>query len=951
MVRDTTIRINVDVLKSVGAIDKLHMTMNKTGPIAQKNADQVTAASDRSAIAIQNMGDKAAASAVKFQTMGQGMLNLSTSAVQTFTSFSNLDRAYNRNKMAAIGVERATDLLNMKQLKYNDLVDKGKGHTAQAILLHGQLATATHDLTVKKEKLKIETAAVLDVQLLFAANIANVAVSSLMIYKTMFDGVTIAQVRNKIATIANRVATKINNLSKWSFVPAGAAQRVSLMAGSGALATHTLATRAATLATKALTIALGPVGWIIMGISAALVAYETNFMGFKDSINGFLGIQEKANEVVEEGTGVLDLHSDALDGVNSSLGKLPSSYQAAQRALKAYQTDLEKFPKDLVIPVLGQVTNGTQVNGTRIKNDGVSDPQTGNLTGNMGLPSHIPRFLQYTLLTAGLKKDKPKPNYLGLVEGLTNDQTREVDRQVAILKLPTKERPQGYSDAEIEDYFFLKKFTSGLEFTEEAFRASNLADLQRDILRNGMIPSKFDIEMENRFSPLFGGEFLIPTILNKVYSEIFGRDVSEYEANKLFKQLREGIVPFGKEEREFYKIYGNVDKRGEANKKLSISFSTLSNRDFVKTVLGLDIGGVANSMDRNDAIRIALIEKQLGAAGNGLVRTNDVGNTMRNNIISQLINSNNAGGLLRQGGVSARTGKNAFGQTITTYTNFGAGFYGEQVNSATAVFQVGRTLNGDNGFNIDPIFAQRRKESDAYAKSGLPQLGGVLRRIQGGSNNARPLSRSGARAWAKMGVDAMINSSPNSSILWSDSQLSADFAQINETIFGGDDINDSYRFRQGDVMRAIKASLEAIGSSTDRMEGITAGIGINVDYNAPLIQHQSLWSNRKGQRIISYTSSKESPTEQIRLDIGASLGINFLTGAALATRAIEFGAGGNFTNFNNVGITKLAMAGLNKTEQNVFDIRFAVTRGDRELLNSLRYAERLQAGSSGVSPL
>jgi hypothetical protein len=230
-------------------------------------------------------------------------------------------------------------------------------------------------------------------------------------------------------------------------------------------------------------------------------------------------------------------------------------------------------------------------------------------------------------------------------------------------------------------------------------------------------------------------------------------------------------------------------------------------------------------------------------------------------------------------------------------------------------------------------------------------LGGVLRRIQGGSNNARPLSRSGARAWAKMGVDAMINSSPNSSILWSDSQLSADFAQINETIFGGDDINDSYRFRQGDVMRAIKASLEAIGSSTDRMEGITAGIGINVDYNAPLIQHQSLWSNRKGQRIISYTSSKESPTEQIRLDIGASLGINFLTGAALATRAIEFGAGGNFTNFNNVGITKLAMAGLNKTEQNVFDIRFAVTRGDRELLNSLRYAERLQAGSSGVSPL
>ena len=83
----------------------------------------------------QKTGQNMAAAAVNFQTATQGMLNLTTAGVQTFTSFSNLDRAANRLAQAQVGLARAEDLLNNKQLRLNELREKGLGHSAKAIQL------------------------------------------------------------------------------------------------------------------------------------------------------------------------------------------------------------------------------------------------------------------------------------------------------------------------------------------------------------------------------------------------------------------------------------------------------------------------------------------------------------------------------------------------------------------------------------------------------------------------------------------------------------------------------------------------------------------------------------------------------------------------------------------------------------------------------------------------
>jgi len=133
----------------------------------------------RTGNAAAGAGKNMAASAVNFQTATQGMLNLSTAAVQTFTSISNLDRANNRAKMSVIAVARAEDLRNNKLQRLNDMQAQGITSGGKYNNMLREISTATADLTVKSEKMKIEQAAVNDIYMLFASNIANVTISSM----------------------------------------------------------------------------------------------------------------------------------------------------------------------------------------------------------------------------------------------------------------------------------------------------------------------------------------------------------------------------------------------------------------------------------------------------------------------------------------------------------------------------------------------------------------------------------------------------------------------------------------------------------------------------------------------------------------------------------------------------------------------------------------------------
>ena len=146
------LKITIDIDQATGKILRFNQTLGDT----QRKVQQTGQSMSQMQAQTQAAGNTAAASAVNFQTMSQGLLNLSTSAVQTFTSISNLDRAQNRAKMSVIAVARAQDLLANKEQRAAEMRERGIASGEKYKNILREIETATQDLTVKQEKQKIE---------------------------------------------------------------------------------------------------------------------------------------------------------------------------------------------------------------------------------------------------------------------------------------------------------------------------------------------------------------------------------------------------------------------------------------------------------------------------------------------------------------------------------------------------------------------------------------------------------------------------------------------------------------------------------------------------------------------------------------------------------------------------------------------------------------------------
>ena len=337
--------IHIDIDRATRKIIGFRQEVNNTKREVQQGGqalNQYAASADRA-------GQSSTTAAVNFQTMSQGMLNLSTSMVQTATSFSNLDRAQNRAKMAAIAVARAEDLLAAKKLRLDDLTKAGLGNTQKAINLNKELATATADLVVKQEKQVIEQGAVNDVYMLFFANIANVGFSTMQTLVALLG-------QEKAARIGATMATKLHTFSTWENLRAHRMNQKMMAMNSKVLDLTTigqtksiLATKLSTIATKAqsvalhgLKIALGPIGLGFMAIAAAMdlmMGKNSMILNFLyDITGGMIGLSSEIEKVTEA-----EQELDTVTGeLSDTLGfKMPHSLADAVIQLEKYRKEVK----------------------------------------------------------------------------------------------------------------------------------------------------------------------------------------------------------------------------------------------------------------------------------------------------------------------------------------------------------------------------------------------------------------------------------------------------------------------------------------------------------------------------------------------------------------------------------------------------------------------------------
>jgi hypothetical protein len=920
--RATNIRVRIDIKDAMGKISQMKQGMTSLGSTGQRAGGQIQQGMNKATGAINQAGQAATKNAINFQTMGQGMLNLSTSAVQTYTSISNLARAENRAKASAVGLERAQDLLARKTLAYNKLVEAGNGNSRDAALLMKEIGTATNDLAVKTDKLKIEQEAVTDVYLLFFANMANVGVSTMMIYKTMMADMTKAGVINSLTTMKNTIATKLNTIAKWNSTKSLFGVTAASATATGGLVAQTFATKAATIATKALNFALGPVGWIIIGISAALVAYETNFRGFKDSVNGFLGIQEEFNEGVVSGTDAIETQTKSLSGQKKAFEDLSipmQNYITLQEIAARNNND----PRELLRLAKWRGAQGfspggitTQQTGTSgIVSNGSADVSSGSSGAFESGNNIIPSPQQFS--SGGL---------IPSAHGDTDTKVQQViQTQKPQLKSQFGKNPFGNIDKRI------------------AFYEQSYAD-QRDTLLSWIDNTWDNPGIQQAYVDKYWEIFDISDGFKDVKSK------AQSPMDNLKAQIDGQHTGFGG-------ITGkgkSVFAPGFAGDGNIFNFD-LDNREMVKQALGVDIGVIANVINITDSIRIGSIQKQMGKFN---AQPSKWVTQMKDFVTGRTKIS--SGGIMEMFGLSSgiESGSQSFsvrslnqnvalgGRTselLRTIMNLG-GISANGKASATQMYQ----LKGELNWARKEEWLQELRERDAFVNAGGSNLVGQARTMFGGT-----FQLSGQRLnLGKYGFGLQnqlqrFGTTRTSAKIFGSDQIAAEsLAAAEQAYLSSDNPEDPIRAAQF-MMTANRIADARI----DRVEKTLAdGLGIDFDANSKV----GTWTRYGGTRnrpLYRFNSTAKDFMKQIREDIGVSESISIPSVTRLESIALAFNENGSFSNFNNRDITGLSKEKLGITEQKIFDIRFDHTRGDRELLNRIRYIEKIEASSSGTSPL
>ena len=168
----------------------------------------------------EKLGETATTTAVRFQTLTQGTINLVTSFTQAYTSISNLQKAKTSLQAAAVGVERAIDLQRRKQFMLNEEMAKAQPNMKKVELLTNELATAHDDLAVKQQRVKDQADQVNDTYILFGLNIANVGFSAVQTGVSMVkmtQGIKIADAAAKVfnATTGKYTLIALAAIAAW----------------------------------------------------------------------------------------------------------------------------------------------------------------------------------------------------------------------------------------------------------------------------------------------------------------------------------------------------------------------------------------------------------------------------------------------------------------------------------------------------------------------------------------------------------------------------------------------------------------------------------------------------------------------------------------------------------------------------------------------------------------
>ncbi len=323
--------------------------------------DEVQAKFNSTANAAEQLGNKTEQVATKTSKLASimkesasGLTTAATGAASLYFQYDALEKGAQRIDKATLQVSKAQEAANKAQADLNAMIDGGVTSGAEYESAVLNLTQAQDQLSLKTKDLELAQGDLTESQIGFALGIVPTVIGAV-------DGVSKAMTVLRAGKVASAAASIAEGAAD---IGAAGAKGVH----TGATVAQTLATGALTVATRLLQIAMGPVGWIILGVSAAAGAFATNFLGMRDAVNA-------AGKAIGDAVPILKPLLDTLGSLANAIfpetkNQAASATEGLTQNMELWKTEFDATSNVAVLS-LGDVsdafTEAQQTGSTSIK--------------------------------------------------------------------------------------------------------------------------------------------------------------------------------------------------------------------------------------------------------------------------------------------------------------------------------------------------------------------------------------------------------------------------------------------------------------------------------------------------------------------------------------------------------------------------------------------------------
>lgn len=313
----------------------------------------------RLATETEKVEQKASSAAAKTESLGSALVTAGSSfsaaaasAFSLYQSYDNLEKVQLRSEQASLRSARAQEALKSAQAALNELVAAGVTSGEAYEAAKQKVAIAEENARIAAERSRIAQEDVNEAYAQFAITVGPEVASVVTNTIAGFTSLRAAHVAHAAATVQSAVAERSSALATLSTIPAkvGAAaatvgHTAAIVASTVAHWAHVAATNAAALATRLFYLALGPVGWILLGVSAAVTLVSTNAFGLRDAlfavgkaIYDFIlpALEAIWNAFQLAGKAITDFFKPAVDAIGGALSWVGEQLGLTSEGQKAY---------------------------------------------------------------------------------------------------------------------------------------------------------------------------------------------------------------------------------------------------------------------------------------------------------------------------------------------------------------------------------------------------------------------------------------------------------------------------------------------------------------------------------------------------------------------------------------------------------------------------------------